>query len=204
MCVAVAVGVAVAGTHLIALEGNDGVLSCLSCPVVWREMRSAWCMSCSGMCCHPREDVFQVCAGIALPRRSLSAWPAFSLCHSTCLALFKFYDIFICCRGGRKKVLHVGNMSMHLWVAVLPLLPLYPVSYVICLRWRPRVVKQKRKHVDFICLLRFFSFQVFIRPHNWRNCFGSLKAFRCPRALRPTQKGNKKCARRRRRNLCML
>lgn len=79
---------------------------------------------------------------------------------------------------------------------------------VLCLRWLhlecPRVVKQKRKHVDFICLLRFFSFQVFIRPHNWRNCFGSLKAFRCPRALRPTQKGNKKCARRRRRNLCML
>lgn len=141
VCVSVAVGVAVAGTHLIALEGNDGVLSC---PAVWQELRSAWYMSCSGMCCHPREDVFHVCAGIALPRRSLSACPAFSvsLHLSISISLSLPLDLsralqilwhFFSLQGGRKKILHGGNMSMHLWVAVLPFpLTHCPLTTVSC------------------------------------------------------------------------
>lgn len=113
-------------------------------------------LHCLGAACQP-----------VLPSLSLYISPSLSPSHfhSTCLALFKFYDIFIRCRGaGRRFYMEAICQCTYGWQyspSSYPPPPLRPCP-VICLRWLqsecPRVVKQKWKHVDFICLLRFCSF----------------------------------------------
>lgn len=98
-----------------------------------------------------------------LPSLSLYICLSFSLPLDLSRALqilWHFYSL----QGGRKKVLHGGYTYVNAPMGGSTPLPLPPYAPcpVICLRWLqsecPRVVKQKRKHVDFICLLRFFSF----------------------------------------------